>query len=344
MDRKKKPTRPAVDWLRIAIPIELKSKGDMDPFDDKRSDGQPAAGDKKEALGQILAYAQYVFEYQHLTFLFMVVIVSEEARLVRIDRSGIFVTQKFNYKTSGEPLIEFLWRYARLSPADQGHDETAERIGHDSDYADMMRAKLETAPKDYVLDLFKASLDPARAWWLLKLKDERTKKDRRYLVGKPHFVAQGIVGRGTRGYVALDADDPSKPLVYLKDSWRVLHDEIKKEGAVLELLNANDVLYVPTLICHGDLGQKTISEDVWRKYHPAYKTDDPYPLKQHGHYRLVVEEVGKPLEKFANGLELISALCCCLIGEPLMHSAHINQISRGHLSPRSGLYAGAHLP
>ncbi|OJT01929.1 hypothetical protein TRAPUB_7573 [Trametes pubescens] len=324
---------PAVDWSRIAIPIEVKSTANKDPFDDNKPDGQPVALEKQKSLGQILAYAQYMLDHQHLTFLFMIVIIQEDARLLRIDRSGIFVTKKFNYKTSSDPLMEFLWRFARLSPELQGQDHTAERIDYTSDHADTMRTKLKTAPDDYVRALFKTSLDEKWAWWLLKLTDERTKKVRRFLVGKPHFRSQGVAGRGTRGYVALDADDTTAPFVYLKDSWRVVHDEIQKEGAVLTTLNAKKVSYVPTLLCHGDLGQITTSEQLWRKYHKNHKKDTPYPLKQHIHYRLVVKQVGKPLSDFKDGCQLVSALVCCLIAHAQAYKVGLihRDISAGNI-------------
>lgn len=334
-----------MDWSRIAIPIEVKSTPSKDPFDDNKPDGQPGAAEKKESLGQILSYAQFMLDHQHLTFLFMIVIIQEDARLLRIDRSGIFVTKKFNYKTSGDSLMEFLWRFARLSPELQGKDPTAERVDHASEYADTMRAKLETptVPDDYVRILFETSLDKEWAWWLLKLKDERTQKDRRFLVGKPHFRCEGVSGRGTRGYVAMDADDTTAPFVYLKDSWRVVHDEIQKEGAVLETLNAEKVSYVPTLLCHGDLGHKTTSEELWRKYHKKHKKDVPYPLKQHIHYRLVVQEVGKPLSEFKDGSQLVSALVCCLIGKPMVFSIYdVTLIIR--ISSCAGLQDWPHTP
>ncbi|KAH9848325.1 hypothetical protein C2E23DRAFT_438684 [Lenzites betulinus] len=307
-----KKLSPAVDWSSIAVPIEVKSTKTKDPFDDSNPDAKTSTAEGKEALGQILAYVQSTLDHQHLNFLFMVLIIEEDARLLRVDRSGLFVTKKFNYKTEGKFLMDFFWRFARLSPEERGVDTTAERVSYDMPCAKIMRQKIRHAPKDYTRDLFLQSLDPAWPLWILALTDERTGERRRFFVGKPHFRSEGVAGRGTRGYVALDADNMDKPFVYLKDSWRVVHEEIKKEGAVLERLNKENVLYVPTLMCHGDLGQTTKSQSLWYQYRPGVSPDAPCPLKKHEHYRLVVKEVGRPLTEFRDGYELVKAIACCL--------------------------------
>lgn len=157
-----------------------------------------------------------------------------------------------------------------------------------------------------------------------ELAAEGTKKERKFLVGQSHFRAPGVSGRGTRGYIALDVDSLSfdagglslaangvaldadklgtPRFVYLKDTWRVVHEDIDKEGTILRTLNGFDVPYVPTVLHHGDLGQVTISPQLW------------VTLKKHSHYRLVVKEVGKPLETFDTGEELIGVIYSCVIG------------------------------
>ncbi|KAI0822884.1 hypothetical protein BC628DRAFT_1455672 [Trametes gibbosa] len=298
------------------LPIEVKSTKIKDPYNDEHKDGTSDTAEGRETLGQIMAYVKSTFDHQHLMFLFMVLIIEEDARILRVDRSGIFVTKKFNYKTDGAPLIEFFWRFARLSPEERGVDPTAERIERESDVARNVRAEIRHDPQDYVQNLFHQSVkDPNWPLWTLALTDERTGELRRYLVGRPHFKAEGVVGRATRGYIARDLDHPDKPPVYLKDAWRVVHEEIQKEGAVLDTLNKNNVLHVPTLLCHGDLAQTTKSQDLWYKYHPNVSTDAPSPLKKHEHYRLVVKEVGRPLADFRRGYELVFAIFCCLQGE-----------------------------
>ncbi|KAI0822877.1 hypothetical protein BC628DRAFT_621653 [Trametes gibbosa] len=325
---------PAVDWSRLAVPIEVKSTKIKDPYNDEHKDGTSDTAEGRETLGQIMAYVKSTFDHQHLMFLFMVLIIEEDARILRVDRSGIFVTKKFNYKTDGAPLIEFFWRFARLSPEERGVDPTAERIERESDVARNVRAEIRHDPQDYVQNLFHQSVkDPNWPLWILALTDERTGELRRYLVGRPHFKAEGVVGRATRGYIARDLDHPDKPLVYLKDAWRVVHEEIQKEGAVLETLNKNKVVHVPTLVCHGDLAQTTKSQDLWHQYHPNVSANAPSPLKKHEHYRLVVKEVGRPLADFRRGYELVYAMFCCLKAHAMAYKLGIihRDISAGNI-------------
>ncbi|KAI0645292.1 hypothetical protein C8Q79DRAFT_763078 [Trametes meyenii] len=304
----------ATDWSNIEVSIECKSGTDKDPFDDTEPDGQVRSEHRKETLGQILGYLQFIFDRQQRMFLFMVLILGPYARVVRVDRSGIFVTKRLNYLTDGEPLAEFFWRFARLSSVERGQDPTAERITLDSSYANLLKAKVLSMDKDdYRRGLFEATLDEKWPWWLLRFDDEETKKTRKFVVGKPNFTSPGVAGRGTRGFIALDLEKPTGSLVYLKDAWRVVHDDILKEGTTLKKLNAGNVSHVPTLEAHGDLiGQTTVSQDLWFKYRPSISRNTPCPLKKHAHYRLVVQEVGKPLTEFASGYDLLLALYCCI--------------------------------
>ncbi|KAI0310813.1 hypothetical protein OF83DRAFT_1032250, partial [Amylostereum chailletii] len=60
--------------------------------------------------GQLLSYAMLMFENTHRVFVFSVVIMEEEARLFRWDRSGAIFSERFNWQTTSY-LAEFLWRF-----------------------------------------------------------------------------------------------------------------------------------------------------------------------------------------------------------------------------------------
>nr|VWO97253.1 Uncharacterized protein [Ganoderma boninense] len=314
-----------VDWSGLDLSIECKCHStDQDPLDDGKDNGEPTADKRQEALGQILSYAELIFRYQHRMFHFMILFLGTEARIVRFDRSGIFATHKFSLKEEGHLLVEFLCAYTALSAVERGYDPTVTRVLPHSAAGKAMRRKAnavnDSDSHDYVRELFKKSLDEEWPWWLIEVQPvpsgtgKRPLK-RRYLVGKPHFQAPGVAGRGTRGYVALPATAKGQPLknakfVYLKDAWRVDYPDIDQEGNTLQFLNYNQVPYVPTLVVHGDVpNQVTQSQDLWPQFNPSVKA---CPLKRHTHYRLVVAEVGKPLDAFGdNSWELITALMCC---------------------------------
>ena len=133
-------------------------------------------------------------------------------------------------------------------------------------------------------------------------------------MGKPNFAANTLAGRSTRGFVAIDLEDPDGPFVYLKDCWRVNHPRIQQEGSILAELNAGGVAHIPTLICHGDVPEQvTGSQAVWKELHPGREAESP--MKVHVHYRMVVKEVAEPLSSFENGRELVRILIHCLLGE-----------------------------
>lgn len=325
-----------IAWSFIDLCIECKAdKTSQDPFDESQPNAEPIGSDRQDALGQILAYAQLVFQFQQRMFLYALVFLGDFARIVRIDRSGIFATEKIDYKLEGQKIIHFLLYYSSLKRDGRGHDPTAKRIRRGTKAWDILSNidnKYET--RDYVKAKFKESMSKTWAWWRLHIDCEEPLDEtgksvfvtrKTFVVGRPHFQAPGVAGRGTRGYVALPVDNewnPTGPFVYLKDAWRVDHPGIEREGDILKELNANKVPNVPDLVCHGDLrgyGQVTAFQDLWRRHHPSAGEDQPSapkcPLKRHRHYRLCVKQVGRPLEQFVDSLQLIVALIDVVEGE-----------------------------
>ncbi|EJF57404.1 hypothetical protein DICSQDRAFT_174046, partial [Dichomitus squalens LYAD-421 SS1] len=158
----------------------------------------------------------------------------------------------------------------------------------------------------------------------------------KFAVGAPYFQAPGVAGRFTRGYIALPVNDKGKiddeaTFVFLKDAWRVDHPEIEQEGETLRFLNQRKVPFVPTLVCHGDLGQVTKSQEHWKELHPEVKK---VPLKTHSLYRVVVKEVGLPLEAFVDSsFQLCQMLACCITAHAEAYKAGIihRDISAGNI-------------
>ncbi len=308
------------DWSHLEITIECKKDFSEDPFDENTANSEPFAKARKSTLGQILSYAELVFQTQHRKHHFMIVFLGTSARLVRIDRSCVFATQRFNYVENEECLTEFLWRFARLSPAERGLDPTAQRLNPKNTrdpLVRLMREKLNAAKKakeenklePHIFEAYKASLsDDNVPWWKLEVCHEVADVAHFFLVGKPHFLAPGVRGRGTRGYIAVPLLDNGTlgDFVYLKDAWRVKHDEIVQEGTTLEFLNHHKVPHIPTLVCHGDLPDQLTSRAKWIELFPEEEED--CRIKEHQHYRIVVEEIGKPLSQFENSGQLVKAM------------------------------------
>lgn len=124
-----------------------------------------------------------------------------------------------------------------------------------------------------------------------------------FLVGKPCATSDSPTGRGTNGYVAYDL--ATGRLVFLKGAWRAktANSEIK----VYEDLWKAGVRCIATPICGGDVvgSDGKVQQTVTQKY----LTDIPVRI----HCRLVVEEIGRPLEDYEGGEDLVGALLCALI-------------------------------
>ena len=90
-----------------------------------------------------------------------------------------------------------------------------------------------------------------------------------YLIAKHIFLASTMVGRGTRGYIALEWR--TQRLVFLKDVWRPHFPGVPSEGEILSELNANDVPYIPQLIHYEDVCYEdgTPQETETSKYSPS---------------------------------------------------------------------------
>ena len=307
------PTGGRTDWTAIELTVVFKAHYDQyDSTDDESdADHHSSSVDCEDDLGQILGYAGSVFSRQHVTHHFVVIILGDCARLERFDHAGLVFSSKFNYKQEPAKLGQFLWRLAHASPETRGRDPTAVYVSPSSpEGLEMLAWETKTLPADdYTRQLFVQTLDRGWAWWKLRVRDGDGYKE--FLVAKPTFIAPGVVGRATRGYVAYDKSNKDRPFVYVKDCWRVVHERSELEGDILAVLNQHEVSNVPTVLCHGDVeGQRTVSQDVWASLHPTKECR----MKAHQHYRLVVNEVGLPLKKFPNGRELVSVLIDCLEG------------------------------
>lgn len=320
------PLKAPNDWSRIDLSIECSIDGiDYDPFDDEEThDNQHTATKRKKIFSRITSLVERVFLYQHRTWYYVILILAHHARIIRFDSTCIFVTTKFNYKISGAILTDFLCRFSHCDVNMRGHDPSAIRLEPGNPLIAKMRhfARSEgTAekPEDYVQQIFEASLDDSWLWHKLEVhvrpeagqlrsldSSQPQGPKRFFVVGKPCFYAGGVVGRGTRGYIAVEVDDNGELVgsyVYLKDTWRVDRPGRSQEGFTLAALNLRGVPFVPTLVCHGDLPYPlTTSHTRLVPY------EEECRIKHDRHYRIVVNEIGKPLCQFQHSGQLVKAL------------------------------------
>ncbi|TFK78153.1 hypothetical protein K466DRAFT_440952, partial [Polyporus arcularius HHB13444] len=127
-----------------------------------------------------------------------------------------------------------------------------------------------------------------------------------YLVGKHIFIAFGMIGRGTRGYVALEWK--TQRFVFLKDSWRACYTGVESEGTILSVLNANGVTNVPTVVQHSDV------------FFPPDEVKPGAGLRHMVHTRLVVKEICLPLTAFTSSKQLVRIIYGCITAHGLAWS------------------------
>ena len=294
------PTNGQPCWPLDVVPVEFKNrkKGDIyDPLNDKAKDAagfESQADTRKDVRGQLTTYSELAHQLQHRIFLLMLLVIGRRYRLMRWDRAGTVVTPSVDYYKDPDGLCEFLWRISHLDDEALGLDPTAVRLqGAAFDELDTIarpvRTDVDHTPRflkereliskfcfRYVREMFAASIQD-RALPRYKLHISTGDKAHTFLVGKPVSVARGMVGRGTRGWVAWHCEGAC--FVWLKDAWRVSFEGIEREGDILGRLNRAKISGVPTLVCHGDVGnQTTVTADWWkRKNRPGRTTPSAAP-------------------------------------------------------------------
>ncbi|KAM5541548.1 hypothetical protein V8D89_004738 [Ganoderma adspersum] len=288
----------------------------IDPFDNLVH-GAPEKA-RKRLFDGISSISELVFAAQQRVFFFMLLFIGRSFRLLRWDRAGVVTTPSIDYFKHPGILCDILWRIPHLDDNALGFDPSATRLRPTD--VDFLRMDIVSLPD--ATDILPGVDTP-----------------REYLVGRPVFRASDMVGRGTRGYVALNCK--TGRFVWLKDAWRAAYAITETEGDVLRKLNEASVENVPTLRQHPlplpspsrhppshssskapspppaspgsnkrKRGEGAPDSDSLPCPNATAKSD--CPLRQHKHYRIVVEEVCMPLRDFQYGRQLLLVVLDCL--------------------------------
>jgi hypothetical protein len=324
--KEKGPTLSGVDWSRVELFIEVKGEG-KDPFNTKMQAKKSGRSDKaggticelkegvpknpfvktsQEALdicGQITSYATTHMSVQYRTHIFLVLICHKYARLMRWDRSGAIVTAPTYYMTEPQ-LFDFFVRFDRLSPEERGHDTTVRRATEMEGKEAMKSADELKEWKDRLLVVSIPNGNGEDGGGM------------EYVVGPPSMSPWMLVGRWTRTSIGYDVLRKKK--IFMKDSWRLVLEGVPKEGDVYSRFEKNEVKNVPRCSNSGDIGEdkrhrtqtKEFVEEEW-----VWKSEYKYDLTTHRHYRLVLDDIGKRLDRFKRSSEMVRAVWAALIGE-----------------------------
>ncbi|TFY69116.1 hypothetical protein EVG20_g3296 [Dentipellis fragilis] len=292
----------AVDWYRMELCIECKTH-EQDPFSDPPANTtydrdafsfeKFSSIESMEARGQLISYASAHMSLQFRCFCFSVCLIDQkDARLIRWDRSGAIVSERFDMTKDGNALVEFLWRFNHLSYAQRGHDPSVTVASS----AEKALAEKHAMMGDIHKVLVVNDVDKAKRY---------------FLISAPTEYKLVVTGRASFGDIALDMETETQ--VWLKDSWRIDLDEMEKECDIYRKLRANNVRNIAELVCGGDVvggaGQKTVTQD----YADASWRHGEVALLPHRHYRLALKTIGHPLKTFGSTKELVQVVYDALI-------------------------------
>jgi len=324
-------TAPLVtSFLHMELFVELKHDVPSDPFRDLENGGMEERGtiNGDNTRGQCLLYAANQLVYQHRLFAFSLVICGKVARFIRWDREGAVVSAGIDCSQRQDLVIEFLQRFNHLTDDQRGLDPTA--VTPTPEEVEMF----ESAVAKIKIESLKLTIGDRKIYPRFKL-EVRGANDSvsYYVVGKALDYNSGVVGRCTRGFIALDLG--TKECVFLKDMWRPDVPGVKPEHVWYEKLakaevphlvkfkHASDVVSpTPSLNYYGtaalDSAETTGGNKVQRGLTSRLACLLPSGgilLQAHVHYRLVQSEICRPLSEFRNSKHLVLVVLDSLKGE-----------------------------
>jgi Fungal protein kinase len=312
-------TRNVTQFDKLELHFEFKPKGSTDPFRDPKPDISPEerlawqfvsdSQSSQHCRGQLATYATEWCTRQHRVFAFSVFIYDPYVRFIRWDRSGIVVTERFNFRTNSQPLVDFLWRFVHLTDVQRGRDNTVrEATAEEIQLAHEHLTQWKNVKERPVIVFYIQDGDI-----------------RREFIGWGSMAdAESLLGRATRAYPVYEK--ASGEIRFLKDSWRAA--SLEQESQTLRTLNAAGVRNVPVLDCGGDIehhvtrshifgaedppncrhiGVETLKRNSWKC--------GKHRIVERIHHRFTSKFVGVHLENFTTSKKLMQAVYDAFLGK-----------------------------
>ncbi|KAJ3505210.1 hypothetical protein NLJ89_g7536 [Agrocybe chaxingu] len=285
-----------LQYERLECFLELKTLENLqDPFQDPLSKTKHYSLESTTiggtlCRGQIAGYAAQWCARQHWTHGFAVWIGGYWVRLIRFDRTGGTVSERFDIRTQGGFLLEFFWRLSQLTRAQRGYDTTV---------------RLATPAEEALAKEQLARWKPEKERPVVVMQVPDGDGFREVIAWGSMAEPESLTGRATRGYPVWDRE--LKRVVFLKDAWRSGEDDVEKETIMLAKLNASKVQFVPKLICGDDLpGQVT---ETWtlaaEEWNLGAQAEDLVPRV---HIRFTEDFIGVDICNFTSSKQFLQVV------------------------------------
>ena len=330
-----KPEHIPFDWHRYGLIFEFKKKGG-DPFRTVAAAQAEHGVEKPEpefcqTRGQLAQYAAELFNHQHRTHAFQLLIAENDTRFLLWDRSGTLVTDSFDLSSAegSQLLTEFLWNYDHMTPAERGWDESVtqpaarEARKFTEEVSAFIKAMNTPGSGQRCVEGAEDTLNDAWPTYKVTVDAGQSGETQTVIVQKPFEVSRSPLGRATRAYLAYSLT--LKRLVFLKDGWRVEFLGLANEDAMYARLRDADVPFIPSVLCAGDVFVNGVVQTT--RVHEVAQGSLDWKIqcsasRKHYHHR-VIQELAYPLFTAKNTQEYTRAFRDVLTGafRPLVQTS-----------------------
>ncbi|KAJ3485963.1 hypothetical protein NLI96_g4580 [Meripilus lineatus] len=307
------------EWDRIVVPITVESSTRACAFEPVGAETQSPEAETMGSgtiSGKITRPVGKIFEHQHRSFVYSIYIHGGRVFLIRWDRLGAVVSEPFSLIEEPHRLLGFLFRLAKMNPAQRGYDTSIRPASKTEAKEFTAFSPVDSIPKTYLQDALRSDGDKKAAIFRVDLRGLESSDPTAQLVfARPRVLGKGVEGRATRGYIAYDL--VNKRLVFLKDSWQPETKSCHLELDTFKRLQSKNVSYVATPVGGGYVAsgscqpkgssslQRTLSQVYLSAAHGEY-------YRARVHYRFAVQEIGRPLGDYKDAKQMVLAVCCAL--------------------------------
>ncbi|OSD02562.1 hypothetical protein PYCCODRAFT_1410479 [Trametes coccinea BRFM310] len=312
-------TKAKITWALAEIVVVAETCEDLGAFPSLASSleavDEDATGHHKKARHRLMKYAYELLLRQHRAFVPVIYVFRDEARFVTVDHSGAHLSAPFKYVSDLKPLATFLRRYVTADPQGRGFDPTAS-LASKADHEVFMQLKTRYPTSSLLHDLFDKAATPDWPTYVLRIArlpvpppsappHDATMPAGEYVIGRPQFRSRSIIGSATRCYAAWDRAE-QRP-VFIKDYWRLSRGLSEYQVYLNFSQGLHPVTNIPTVVGGGDVYTVDFGYQTTQSRMTSTLDGDIF-VGERVHTRLVMKEIGRPLESFKDWRELTSVV------------------------------------